>query len=250
MNLLYDGSFRGFLTTVFTVFKERLDPVNIEKTSSHVPDLFEETRTVNSREDLAKRVILGIKNRISPLMPRLVLHAFLTGAPGVENTLLACVQKGLSQGPGFTDNLADPHALALEQLSRRCLHEYHLFLGIVRFRQVTPGCYYAPIQPENNILPLLGGHFSRRLGDQDWIIHDLTRGTALIFSNGKLEMAEITLDQPNEGAGPPDLEDEYFSIWRTYYENIGIADRKNPRLRMNFLPKKYWKHLPEMKGEV
>ena len=102
------------------------------------------------------------------------------------------------------------------------------------------------MEPDCNILPLLGGHFTKRLGDQDWIIHDLGRGTALLYRDGVLEMAEITLDAVPDDKESGKQEDEYFHLWRAYYRSIGIAERKNSRLRMSFMPKKYWKHLPEM----
>ena len=37
--------------------------------------------------------------------------------------------------------------------------------------------------------------------------------------------------------------------WQTFYNTIGIKERKNSRCQMNFMPKKYWPYIIEMSGE-
>jgi len=250
MILLYDGSFRGLLSCLFEAYLERGEEVRILRERGYQPGLFDRVRKVESRDDLASRVVSGIRRKISPEFPHRLLRAFLTEAPGAEDTILACVRKGMENGWDLTGNLADLDILRLEKLARRCDAETHLFKGILRFRRLKETLFYAPMEPDGNILPLLGDHFIRRLGDQDWIIHDLRRNTALVYRNRELEMGEIILDAPPGEPPAHDREDETFELWRTYYRSIAIADRRNPRLRMQFLPRKYWRHLPEMAGEA
>ena len=38
-------------------------------------------------------------------------------------------------------------------------------------------------------------------------------------------------------------------MWKTFYNTIGIEERKNNRCRMNFMPKKYWKYILEV-GDI
>ena len=42
-------------------------------------------------------------------------------------------------------------------------------------------------------------------------------------------------------------EDEiYFqNLWKCFYNTISIKERKNPRLQMQYMPKKYWQDLIE-----
>ncbi|HHY78438.1 MAG TPA: DUF4130 domain-containing protein, partial [Clostridiales bacterium] len=39
----------------------------------------------------------------------------------------------------------------------------------------------------------------------------------------------------------------YQELWKRYFESITIKNRLNPKLQANFMPKRYWKYLVEMK---
>ena len=41
-------------------------------------------------------------------------------------------------------------------------------------------------------------------------------------------------------------EEDFRRLWKNYYRHMGIEERRNPRERRNFLPKKYWGLLTEM----
>ena len=40
-------------------------------------------------------------------------------------------------------------------------------------------------------------------------------------------------------------EDFYQKLWKLYYKQITIQERKNLRLHRQFLPRRFWKYLPE-----
>ena len=42
-----------------------------------------------------------------------------------------------------------------------------------------------------------------------------------------------------------DDEELYRSLWKAYYKAINIPERKNTRLMLRLLPRRYWKYLPE-----
>ena len=44
--------------------------------------------------------------------------------------------------------------------------------------------------------------------------------------------------------------DEIEDLWKSFYNTIGIKERKNDRCRMNFMPKKYWKYILEVSDEI
>jgi probable DNA metabolism protein len=43
-----------------------------------------------------------------------------------------------------------------------------------------------------------------------------------------------------------DREMFYQALWKSYFKNIAIGERKNPRLQRQFIPRRYWKNLVEM----
>lgn len=44
-------------------------------------------------------------------------------------------------------------------------------------------------------------------------------------------------------------EENIEDLWTTFFNTIGITERKNKRCQMNFMPKKYWKYMIEMREE-
>ena len=47
-----------------------------------------------------------------------------------------------------------------------------------------------------------------------------------------------------------DREEDIENLWQTFYHTIGIKERQNDRCRMNFMPKKYWPYLLEVRDEL
>lgn len=170
----------------------------------------------------------------------------------MEDLLCEYVRLGLKIGPAVTGHLADPVVSLVDRWSRKILREYHRYLGLIRFRQLSDGVFYAPIEPDGNLLPLLPAHFLDRFPDQRWIIHDVKRGTALLYDGKTIEMVQI-LETPEHSDGDKLFSSEenlYTRLWRRYYDSIGIENRRNLRLRMQFMPKKTWKYLPELDTEA
>jgi len=110
-----------------------------------------------------------------------------------------------------------------------------------RFTEIG-GVLYAPFEPEADLLQLLAGHFSTRLGNEKWIIHDLGRGKAAIYAPRLWRIADFSLP---EGIAPSRREEAFRDLWKEYFHSIAVRSRENPRLQRQFMPKKYWKHLPE-----
>jgi len=99
----------------------------------------------------------------------------------VELLLWRYLERGLSVGRALDGMLAHAEVLPVWKLARAVGREAHRYKGLVRFRELVDGSWYAAIEPEHRILPLIAHHFTARFADQRWIIHDMRRDTALIF---------------------------------------------------------------------
>ncbi len=251
INLLYDGSFSGLLTAVFRAFRMEAACVNICAENTHVPDLFSEDILVYTDTESASRVLSAVRTKISPEAAGNAVKAFLSEEKGVENLILEYLRFGFKTGSRIEGHLADDRVLKIVKLSGKVAFEVHRFSGLVRFKELKDKTYYASIEPTHNILPLLGTHFRGRFADQDWVIHDVKRNKALIYAAGKLELAEISLKEEYRTTDDllSDRELFYSEIWRSYCRDIAIKERKNLKLQMQHMPKKYWKHLTEMLPE-
>ena len=73
--------------------------------------------------------------------------------------------------------------------------------------------------------------------------HDnLGRGKAALYALKEWRVAPFSLPG---GISPSEEEKFYRDLWRRYFDSTAVSTRLNPRLQRQFLPKKYWKHLPE-----
>ncbi|MEM7382093.1 MAG: hypothetical protein AAF361_12970 [Bacteroidota bacterium] len=81
--LIYDGSFNGFLTAVFTAFQERLTLSDIRRKAKGQNDLFSETQTIFTQMDKAKRVWNGMERKNHSAL-RNSYFAFLSESKNVE----------------------------------------------------------------------------------------------------------------------------------------------------------------------
>lgn len=243
-NYLYDGSFEGLLTTIFYAYQDK-DEVLITKQIHYVPHLLYEAHNIEVEEDKFERVYISIQTKLSTSILSTLYYLYLSELEGCENLCLDYLK--LCYHYGETINLAKNNdtIIQVDAFRRKVTLEVHRFNGFVRFNEINPGCFYAQIEPDHNILPLLSAHFTKRFSDQSFIIHDLKRRTALVYNQKETYLHKLTLSESNVLANL-NIKDPFQSLFKSYYDSTTIKERKNPRLQKSFAPKRYWKHLAEM----
>jgi probable DNA metabolism protein len=146
----------------------------------------------------------------------------------------------------------DHNADTVLEAAARTRREAHRLEGLLRFEAGPGKALTARCEPDHFTLPLLAGHFERRFGDQSWIIMDCRRKLWLIRPRAAspriVEQSEAGPFLPgfpdSEEASPPP--DTWKTLWRSYFRAVNNEERKNPQLQRNFMPRRYWKYLPEM----
>jgi probable DNA metabolism protein len=161
----------------------------------------------------------------------------------VGTAIYKYIRIGLNIGRKVISFLQNQDVLWVHDMSSKVLAETHLFIGILRFKKLNNGIYYARIEPDNNITMFLSGHFAERLSDQPWIIHDAKRCNYALFDTEQVVFSNEHLPIPE------DKQDEEFELlWRRYFKAIAIESRYNPKLQKQFMPRRYWKNLIEKQG--
>jgi probable DNA metabolism protein len=160
-------------------------------------------------------------------------------------------------GEAVAQNIANPTVLRIRRTSDQVNHEIERLHGFVRFRQLAGELYYAAIEPDHNVVRLLVPHFIARFADQQWLIHDLKRGTGIYYDGVvcrflpkvNIYSEAVTASRPLTASGVPTSfdtkESTYQSIWNQYFQAIAIPERTNPRAQRQRMPRRYWKHLVE-----
>lgn len=241
----YDGSFAGLLCALARS-SDGPEPAGFLRPLQPA-GLFDRVEAVPTEESVATAFRQRCCCQISAAAFATLHYAFQSEAAGVEMLLWRYLRLGLRVGPKLEAMRAEPRVQPVQQLAWRVQRETHRFLGFVRFREVCwPGgglFLYAAIEPEHDLLLFLARHFSERLGERPWAIHDLRRRQALFGEGGRVvlehgvELAALPLDS---GA-----EVQVAGLWRRYFQRLAIKERHNPQLQQQLVPLRYRRHLTE-----
>ena len=179
--------------------------------------------------------------------------SFISERKDIENVLLRYIQYVINSNCAVENNYSHPDVLILQQTSRKVDREKHRMEAFVRFQCTKDKLYYALIQPDYNVLPLICKHFERRYADQRWLIYDSMRKIGLYYDLEKIEEVfmqfETDLNNKDQLAAIYDENEElYQSLWQQYFQSVNIKARKNMKLHIQHMPKRYWKGLVEKKG--
>lgn len=239
----YDGSFEGLLCCVFESYTQKERPTAILRDGDDEPGLFT-IRFVKTDRQHAQRIYRSLYRRAPQLGPFL-RRAFLTCMPDKELAIYRFIAAFYREGTPLLTRLSDETYLPLLKAVRHLNGEAEQLRGFLRFSEFD-GILGAEIEPKNRVLPLLRHHFCDRYHNESFFIYDRTHREALLYSGGKARIIPL---EHFEMAPPDEAEAEYRRLWRRFYDTIAIEARKNEKLRMTHMPKRYWGTMTEFQDE-
>lgn len=242
---LYDETFEGFLTVVFICFKEKILPKLIIQESNYNINLFEKYEVIETDYKKSDRVINGIK-KISEYSLYNIHTSFLSNKKNKENLILEYIIYLFEFGEKVNYIRNINSVLEVENMIRSVKREAHRFKGFIRFTELDNNILYSKIEPDNDVIEIVSNHFKKRLKNEYWIIQD-ARHKKISLYNKRNFMIIYSDDLIENNINSKIKENEYEKLWLCFYENINIKERKNLRCQRNFMPKKYWKNILEVK---
>ena len=256
MNMVvYDGSFEGLLSAVFEIYEYKIMDACIVKKELLNGSLFGQVHDVVSDHQKSKRVYQKLKDKLTPNALSQLFKTFLSEEKDIENSIYRYIAYVLANKQPVENNFAHPDVLMLQQMSRKVHREKHRMEAFVRFQLSKDGLYYCLIQPDFNVLPLISNHFEKRYADQRWLIYDSRRKYGLYYDLKKVEEVNMQFSEGlNDKTAIANIIDEkeelYQKLWQQYFSSVNIAARKNMKLHIQHMPKRYWRWLTEKKGSV
>lgn len=248
--VIYDGSFYGFLTAVFEVYEYKIAVPQISIQNKNNNSLFGAAHIVATNGEKAKRVLDKLNKQLTVAAFGELYKAFLSELDDMEQNLFGYIQYVLTATDKVIDNYANPHVLYVQQTARKVHREKHRMEAFIRFQLTKDNLFYATIEPDFNVLPLISKHFKNRYADQRWLIYDVKRKYGLYYDMDIV--AEVSLsfnDNENTHGITAEIFDEaepfYQALWQQYFKSVNIVARKNTRLHIQHMPKRYWKYLIE-----
>lgn len=152
-------------------------------------------------------------------------------------------------------NYGHPAVLGVSQIAKSVSREKHRMEAFVRFKKTAEGIFFAVIDPDFNVLPLISPHFKSRYADQRWMIYDEKRRYGLFYDLSRVhevKLANATNKSMIEQAQLTDTsitldaqEALYDQLWKDYFKSTNIVERRNIKLHLQHVPKRYWKYLTE-----
>jgi len=246
--LIYDNTFNGFLSAIFDVYEYKLSAPHIVPAHRPQITLFGDSRNVESCDQKAQRVWRGL-GRVVPVGRQDIYNTFLSELPGIENMLLSYIQYAFSSG-NIRKDYSNPAVLYVAETSKKVHREKHRMEAFVRFRRTGDDLYFATIEPDFNVLPLIADHFECRYADQKWLIYDLKRSYGIYYDLNSTTTVQIdfanNVEDLNRISHLLNTEEpEYEQLWRNYFKSVNIESRRNLKLHKQHMPLRYWKYLTE-----
>ena len=255
ITIVYDGSFEGFLCAVFDVYEYKFTDVEIVSTHKHQPSMFAEPHFVNHDAAHSDRVWKGLEKKLTLNAQKQVYRAFLSETDGIENKLLAYIQYAFASENVIEEDFSNAAVLAVFQTAKKVWREKHRMEAFVRFQKTADDLYYAVIEPDYNVLPLIAKHFKDRYADQRWMIYDARRKYGMYFDGDTVEKVQIKFLETANGvkdvsSAYDESEAIYQQLWKQYFKSVNITARKNTKLHIQHMPQRYWKYLPEKQPQI
>jgi len=252
--LIYDGSFNGFLTAVFIAFEQKLPHADMQRQGQIQSGLFAETETIFTNIDKAQRVWNGVRKKSNTAVKH-IYFAYQSEQKNIESLLYHYIRKLMGSKNNEATNFSDDCVLKINQIAHKVGREKHRMEAFVRFQLTKDAVYFANIEPDYDVLPLISKHFRNRYADQQWIIYDLKRKYGLYYDLQNVEIISLDLtdihtNSIEKSAVFTDAEYEYQNLWSNYFKSTTIKSRINMKLHTQHVPKRYWKYLSEKKEAV
>ncbi|WP_297428459.1 TIGR03915 family putative DNA repair protein [Clostridium sp.] len=244
MNIyIYDDTFEGLLTTVYDIFYAKVLPISIYgKSESTAPLLLGEILEITTDMRKFRKVRNAVIDKIDYLSLKKIYLVYLSNNEDKAMIILKYLKIAFKLGHDVHNFLNIDIIRLVDNINKKVSYECHRFEGFVRFSHIDDKFLYSSIEPDNDILELLGDHFKNRFSNEYFIIHDISREKALIYNTNFYEIVDMynetyeKLKYHNDG---------YANLWKAYFKSTTIEERKNLRLQCRFMPKRYWKHIIE-----
>lgn len=253
MIYIFDGSFNGLLCCVFECFEMKEFDVKIYNHQHQEIDIFQQQRDIFTDDVKANRVLIALKKRINQSFVNDLYRAYLSEDVNAWQAIIYIVVQIFKGNINIINNYGDSHVIYFHQTLKKVSRERHRMKAFIRFSKSNDGLFYAIIEPDYNVLPLILSFFKNRYTDQQWLIYDIKRKYGIYYDTKNLSEVKIdNIPKPIKSnavsSQPIVLDDQellYQQLWKRYFKSTNIVERKNLKLHLQHVPKRYWKYLVE-----
>lgn len=264
----YDGTLEGLMTAIYTAYASRCEPMDICQSHNVQMRLDQEIVDIRTDMDAALRVRTGICRQLGirvwstiaqastcddpatgTKVYRFVRYALdstyackCTGCPGKSTCNSPCKAKTSK----VLDECSHPSVEPLLRLQRHASCEAERMRQFIRFEHTSDDFWFAKCNPNASVVPLVMSHFASRFNTQRFVIYDEAHHLAGMSSQGRWQLVrtdDITVPERAEEEGC--MQD----AWKRFYRALSVESRYNPELRRQFMPKRLWDNITELRND-
>ncbi len=192
--LIYDGSFNGFLTAVYTAYELRLQVSGIRKRNESQEVLFAKNQEIKTDVDKARRVWQAIEQKNYQAVKK-IYFAFLSERKGVEHLLYRYIQSLFARASDEDASALVRLYDGIEAMAYRVGQEKKKTEASLRFVNTDGSARIATISPRANILPLIAKYFRSRIPNGSWIVYDKKRKYGLYYHHHQMELLRLSNEE-------------------------------------------------------
>jgi probable DNA metabolism protein len=241
---LYDGTLEGLLSAVLEAYINQEYPIDIVTEHNLQESLLCSYIPLTTNLEYAQRVQTGILDKLDYGVYNDIKRVFLSEDSHKGVVILRYIRHVMSNihSAWVRGYLANPAVADFESILQVVNNEAEYMRQFIRFALLQNGVFYSRIEPKANVIPIIMDYFAERYNVQPFIIHDARHKISGVYDMQKWWLVDAeNLKLPANS----DVEDDFQSLWQTFFDTIAIKERTNPTCQRNFMPKRFWGNMCE-----
>ncbi len=208
-----------------------------------------------SNDQHGQRVWQGLKQKVSSSSLRAFYYTFLSEQEAAFQTLFDFAVYVFQNQRPVDKDYGHAAVIGMSQWAKQVGREKHRMEAFVRFKKAKDGLFLSLVRPDFNVLPIISRHFQERYQDQSWLIYDEQRNYGIYYDLRQMHQVEMNAEiiDPQIRIGHSqsfsiELDDQellYDQLWKDYFNSVNIQARKNMKLHIQYVPKRYWRYMNE-----
>lgn len=246
-----EDSIEGIFSGVYYIYEKKYEKQSIElkiEGNNQNYELFTINEFVPVNMENAVKVAGTIQRRFGHDVYYTLLRVALAGGENDKaQAIFGTIQYGISNNVAtdLLNHLKNKEIFRTFQINRTVANEANRYIEFIRFKELINGVLYAKIAPENDVLPLIAQHFTDRLRNENFVIYDENRKTALVCRQKKTWEIYRNIMLEEEKLQMSECEENIKNLWKIFYESVAIKERGNLELQKQLLPLKFRKFMTE-----
>ena len=220
--------------------------VRVEASQGQTCALFCRYVTVQTDPEKAEKVARSVRQKISVRAYHLLCRAAYSAEPDKGDAMYRFLVEGFRYGARITTMLTNPAVMRMFELDRYVGNEAHFWREFIRFKHLKSGIYFGKIEPINRVATLIAPAFADRMPSENWAIFDATWGDVVVHrADGPWVLVRPEGNEWERMLQESGEEDRFQGLWQTFFRQIAIEQRENPKCQQNHMPLRYRKHAVE-----